>query len=516
MSIVPPNDIPISLDYTSRDYYSLREQLIARVQDRLPNWTATNPADFGVALVEAFAYLGDMLSYYIDRSVNEAFISTATQRDSVINIAQTYGYTPAGYRQAFTVLEFSNSSNTTVTIPKGTVVSGDIVTGDVVNTVYFTTQSDLLLDPTINNGVQETSATEGRSVSLVSTYANQYGELVGTSNGLPNQKYVLSETPVVDGSLSVYVQGGSSYTKWSEVTHIIDYGPADQVFSVSTDENNNVYVNFGDGVSGAIPVNFSQIRVLYTVGGGELGNVPLSSLTSLESVPGLTSNELIALQAIVTVTNTSTGSGGSDPETLSQVRYAAPLTLRTNTRAVTLEDFKNLALGVTNCGKANAYAETWSSVTLYVAPSRNPGSLDQEPGLTDGVANQEYTTLAEDVTSALSSRMLIGTSLTVQPPTYVDIVLTVDYSKKAQYTVDEIELAIRKVLTSSYGYVNSEFEQTIYQQDIEATLNSTIPGLKIAKVSAMHRSGGSGLATLVGAPNEIFRIKEENITIGTL
>ena len=36
MSIVPPSDIPVSLDYTGRDYYSIREQLIARVQDRIP------------------------------------------------------------------------------------------------------------------------------------------------------------------------------------------------------------------------------------------------------------------------------------------------------------------------------------------------------------------------------------------------------------------------------------------------------------------------------------------------
>lgn len=518
MSIVPPSDVPVSLDYTSRDYYSIREQLISRIQDRLPNWAATNPADFGVALVEAFAYMGDLMSYYIDRNVNESFISTATQRDSVVNIAQTYGYIPSGYRQAFVNLTFTNSSDTDViTIPAGTVVSGDVISGDIVTTVYFTTESDVILDPGVDNGIGTMSAKEGRNVSLVSSYANDIGELIGTSDGTPNQSFVLGETPAVDGTLSVYVQDGSSYSKWRQVQHLIDSNPYDQVFTVTSDVDNLLYVNFGDGVSGAIPVNFSEIRVSYTVGGGVIGNVTTGILTNIDYVPGYSTNDLIALQALVSVTNDSIALGGSDPETLSQIRYSAPLTLRANTRAVTLEDFRSLALGVSNCGKAKATSSVWTSVTLYAAPSRNAGDSDLQPGLDDtNTPTSEFTTLAADLTSAISPRTLIGTTVSVQPPTYVDIVLSVQYAKQPQYTASEVEASIKAVLTTYYGYVNVDFGQTIYQQDIETTLNNNVKGLTIAKLTTLHRAGGSGLVTLVGAPNEIFRIKEENISVGTL
>ena len=518
MSIVPPSDIPISLDYTSRDYYSIREQLIARIQDRIPEWAASNPADFGVALVEAFAYMGDLMSYYIDRNVNESFISSATQRDSVINIAQAYGYIPSGYRQATVTLTFTNSSETDViTIPAGTVVSGEVIEGDTVNTVYFTTESDALLDPDIDNGIAEMTANEGRSVTYVSDYANSYGELVGTSDGTPNQSFVLGESPAVDGSLSVYVQGGSSYSKWRQVEHLIDTNPYDQVFTVTSDADNNLYVNFGDGVSGAIPVNFSEIRVLYTVGGGVIGNVTTNTLTTIDAIPGYSTNDLIALQALVTVTNDSVAIGGSDPETLAQIRYAAPLTLRANNRAITLEDFNSLALGVTNCGKANATSDIWTSVTMYVAPSRNEGDSDLQPGLDDNQdPTSEYTTLAADVLSSLQPRTLIGTTLTIQPPTYVDIVLTVQYAKQPQYTETEVEASIKSVLTTYYGYYYNSFQQTIYVQDIETTLNNNVTGLKIAKLLNLHRALDTGLNTLVGEANEIFRIKEENITIGLL
>lgn len=518
MSIVPPSDIPISLDYTGRDYYSIREQLIARIQDRLPNWAASNPADFGVALVEAFAYMGDLMSYYIDRNVNESFISTATQRDSVINIAQTYGYIPSGYRQANVSLTFTNSSETDViTVPKGTVVSGDVIIGDTVNTVYFTTDSDVLIDPDIDNGIATMTAKEGRSVTLVSDYANQFGELVGTSAGTPNQSFVLGENPAVEGTLEVYVQGGASYSKWRQVQHLVDANPFDQVFTVTSDGDNNLYVNFGDGVSGAIPVNFSEIRVVYVVGGGVLGNVTTGILEYIDYVPGLSTNDLIAFQALITVTNDEVGFGGSDPESLSEIRYAAPLTLRANTRAITLEDFNSLALGVTNCGKANATSDIWTSVTLYVAPSRNQGDPDLQPGLDDNEdPTIEYTTLASDIQSALAPNLLIGTSLTVQPPVYVDIVLTVQYAKQPQYTTTEVEASIKSVLTTFYGYYYNTFAQTIYVQDIETTLNNNVTGIKIAKLVNLYRPLGSGLNTLVGDPNEIFRIKEENISIGLL
>jgi hypothetical protein len=518
MSIVPPSDTPIPLDYTSRDYYSIREQLIARIQERIPDWAASNPADFGVALVEAFAYMGDLMSYYIDRNVNESFIATATQRESVVNIAQAYGYIPSGYRQSIVTLTFANSSETDViTIPAGTVVTGDVVIGDTVNTVYFTTDSDVILDPAIDSGTGTMTAKEGRSVTLVSDYANSYGELVGTSDGLPNQSFVLGESPAVDGSLSVYVQAGSAYSKWRQVQHLIDANPYDQVFTVTSDANNNLYVNFGDGVSGAIPVNFSEIRVLYTVGGGVIGNVSTGLLSTFDSIPGLSTNDLIALESIISVTNDEVALGGSDPETLSQIRYAAPLTLRANTRAITLEDFNSLALGVTNCGKANATSDIWTSVTMYVAPSRNSGDSDLQPGLDEAQdPTSEYTTLAADVLDYVSPRTMIGTTLTIQPPSYVDVVVTVQYAKQPQYTEAEVEASIKSVLTTDYGYVNNSFAQTIYVQDIETTLNNKVTGVKIVKLVNLYKALGSGLNTLVGEPNEIFRIKEENISIGLL
>lgn len=511
MSVTPVSNVPISVDYTNRDYYSLREALIARIQNRIPDWTASDPADFGVALVEAFSYMGDIVSYYIDRTANESFLETAIQRKSLIDIAQSYGYIPAGYRQAFVDLTFTNTSSTTITLGQGTVVSADITIGDVVQTVYFTTQADVIVPA---SGQEVVSAVEGRSIQRISTSTNSFGELLGTSSGLPEQMFELSQVSVVDGSVQVYVQDGASYSKWTQVQHIMDYNPTDLVYTVTTDENNVVSINFGDGISGAIPTLLSEIRAEYTIGSGSLGNVPASTLTTIEYIPGLSESQTTAVQSVISVDNLDAAIGGADPETNDQIRISAPASLRSGNRAVTLKDFADLALSVSGVGKANAYASVWTSVTLYIAPSRSAVDTDDAPGL-DALGNPtaEYTRLKEDVETFLDDKLLIGTTVTVQPPTYVDAVLTVQYVRLPQYTADEVETSLKSALLTGFNYVNLAFQDTIYPQDIEFVLIQT-PGVKTVKVAYLYRFGStSDLTTLVGTASEIFRFSEAKLTL---
>jgi hypothetical protein len=510
MSVTPASDIPVSIDYTSRDYYTLRNELISRIQNRIPEWTASDPSDFGVALVEAFAYLGDLINYYIDRNANEAFLITATQRQSVLNIAQTYGYVPAGYRQAFTTLEFTNNNTSGVTIPAGTVVSGDVVIGDTVQTVYFTTADALTVIASVGGvpGTGTITAYEGRSVKLVSSSTTTYGELIGTSTGLPGMSFDLLENPVVDGSLELYVQSGASYSKWTQVQHILDYGPNDLVYTTSLNDDNTVTVVFGDGVSGAIPTLYSEIRALYTVGGGVLGNISTDTINTISYVPGLSESQTTALQSTLLVNNTDVGIGGSDPETTEEIRAAAPLTLRANNRAVTLQDYADLALSVTGVGKANATASVYTSVTLYIAPTRATTDSDPAPGLDgSGSVTSEYTRLKSDVLTYLSDKILLGTSVTVQPPTYVDLLITVNYTKLPQYTAAEIETAIKAKLLSAFGYTGMNFQDVIYPQDIEFVL-AQIPGIKNAKVNVLKKNGLSITTAAGDGTNVVYTLND--------
>jgi hypothetical protein len=252
------------------------------------------------------------------------------------------------------------------------------------------------------------------------------------------------------------------------------------------------------------------------VGGGLIGNVPSDILIDIVYVPGLSTNETTALQSIVTVTNAEPAIGGSDPETTNQIRVSAPASLRAANRAVTLQDYADLSISVSGIGKANAYADVWTSVTIYIAPSRSAIDSDIAPGLDDlGAPTLEYDRLKADVETFLADKILLGTTVTIQPPTYVDLVITLQYAKLNQYTTAEVELSLKQALLTSFGYNGMDFQDTIYPQDIEFALNQ-VPGVKTVKVTALSIEGGSGLNTVVGAEDEIFRFQEDNISIGTI
>ncbi|HSI59409.1 MAG TPA: putative baseplate assembly protein [Ideonella sp.] len=55
--------------------------------------TTRDPADFSIALLDGWASVGDVLSFYQERLANEAFLRTATERRSVLELARLVGYT---------------------------------------------------------------------------------------------------------------------------------------------------------------------------------------------------------------------------------------------------------------------------------------------------------------------------------------------------------------------------------------------------------------------------------------
>ena len=136
------NYIP-QVDYTSRDYSSIRSDLVALIPNILPEWTSTDASDFGITLIELFAYMGDMLNYYIDRSANEGFINTATQRSSVLSIANLLNYTPSNGTPATVTLTFQNSTASIISVPAKTQVATTTTVNGLTTQIIFETDSTI-------------------------------------------------------------------------------------------------------------------------------------------------------------------------------------------------------------------------------------------------------------------------------------------------------------------------------------------------------------------------------------
>ena len=80
--------LPESVDYTDKDFDALRARLIALIKSVFPDWTDFDVASFGNLLVELYAYVGDVLTFYQDNLARESRLVTATQRKSVMALAK--------------------------------------------------------------------------------------------------------------------------------------------------------------------------------------------------------------------------------------------------------------------------------------------------------------------------------------------------------------------------------------------------------------------------------------------
>jgi hypothetical protein len=519
---IPPSSIPLSVDYTNRDFYSLRQALIDRVKFRIASsntleWNGDDPADFGVALVEAFAYMGDVMSYYIDRVANESYLATATQRENILSIARSYGYLPSGYTSASVSVSITNTTGSSVTVPSGSQLVGNIVVNDATIEVIFTTDQELV----IASGAEEVvTASHGeligkRTANLAVDSSDVDGEVLGISDGFPEQSFTLSETSVVEDTITVYVQNGDTYDAWNRVLHISDYGPTDAVYQVVVGADNVQTVVFGDGISGAIPANYAIIKADYVVGGGTIGNIPANILDTLQYAPGLTVEQTTALNNAITIVNDNAASGGSDPESNASIRESAPFALTALNRAVTLADYQTLAESADNVGKAKAVANNRNSVTVYVAPERTEGSAEDYPGMADDLVTPrpEWLTIQENVEDYLSDKTQIGVTVTVAPPTYVPVSVSFQYIKLPEYSTTDIETSLKLALLNSYSYNNNLFGGAIRPEQIEALLVQ-VPGVTSVKVISLYRTGSTAARNvLVGASSEVFVFRQANVTV---
>ncbi len=93
-------------------------QAIAR-SPALRHLTTRRGDDHGITLIELWAAVADILTFYQERIANEAFLRTATRRDAVLRMARMLGYELAPGSAATAFLSFTVEKGKQVRIPVG-------------------------------------------------------------------------------------------------------------------------------------------------------------------------------------------------------------------------------------------------------------------------------------------------------------------------------------------------------------------------------------------------------------
>jgi hypothetical protein len=80
-------------NYTSRDFDSIKLELVKHAKRYYPDtYKDFSDASFGSMVLDSVAYVGDMLSFYLDYQVNELFLDSATEEDNIRKLGEHLGW----------------------------------------------------------------------------------------------------------------------------------------------------------------------------------------------------------------------------------------------------------------------------------------------------------------------------------------------------------------------------------------------------------------------------------------
>jgi hypothetical protein len=95
------------INYTSRDFDSIRKELEDYAKRYYPDtYKDFNKASFGSLMLDTVAYVGDVLSFYLDYQANESFLETAVEYDNVLQLARQLGFKLNRSPSSYGVLTF--------------------------------------------------------------------------------------------------------------------------------------------------------------------------------------------------------------------------------------------------------------------------------------------------------------------------------------------------------------------------------------------------------------------------
>jgi len=88
---MPSRKTPIK--YTSREFDSIRRDLVEHAKRYYPDtFKDFNEASFGSLMIDTVAYIGDIISFYLDYQVNESFMDSAIEYNNIIRLSRQMGY----------------------------------------------------------------------------------------------------------------------------------------------------------------------------------------------------------------------------------------------------------------------------------------------------------------------------------------------------------------------------------------------------------------------------------------
>lgn len=443
-------------------------------------------------LLDVLSYNTFMNNFYTNMAISEMFLDSAQIRDSVVSRAKELNYTPRSARSAVAYVNVTitpNDSPATITIPQGYGF-----TSRIDNTIYtFTTADPIIL-----------SATDGYAANNIPIYEGAYvTERFVVDTSVSNQRFILNNTDVDISSIKVNIQNSSTDTTNSEfiqATSLLGFTSTSKIFFVQAADKSRYELVFGDGIVGAAPINANIINVSYRISKGSSAN-KAATFTPSSAIDGYPTS-------LITVTTAESAYSGSEPETISSIKFNAPRHYQTQERAVTLDDYRTILLAqypdiraINVYGGEKVYPPQYGKVFI---------SID----LTSFVGVPEI--LKESIQSFISSKMPISIEPVVISAdyTYVDVIVTASYNlNTSSKTENDIKnLIVQSVKAFNTNYLN-DYNKTMRYSKLAIAVDGSDSSIVTSNlITRMIKR----ISPVVGTP-QLYNLEYQNsIEVGSL
>ena len=311
-----------------------------------------------------------------------------------------------------------------------------------------------------------------------------FGEVLGVSEGVVGQRFLL-ERPrpvplpgnerhvlevVVDDRIEEWHEVPSfADAKEDEQCFVLDYAAGEVVLGSAVHEQNGAAAGRNRRY-GAVPPKRAELRLRkYATGGGRRGNLSERTLTVLRS----------PIANVASVENRRPASGGVDGEDIENAKLRGPITLRTGGRAVTPEDFEQLAreaapeLARVECIPATGEADAGEARVLVVPKVESDnGELRFE----QLVPSMETINRIKDY---LDPRRVIGVRILVTPPYYRALTIAAKLVARREFDPKDVQGRALEDLYTSFSPISGgrdgngwEFGRDVLQGDVYAVLQA--------------------------------------------
>jgi len=234
-------------------------------------------------------------------------------------------------------------------------------------------------------------------------------------------------------------------------------------FIVEIETDGTAILRFGDDNHGQRPNAGTLFTPEYRIGNGVAGNIGVDSLLHI----------LSSDSAIVAVRNLTPGQGGTEPESIEDVRQRAPYTFRTQERAVTQQDYEEVTErygGIQQVAATPRWTGSWYTWFLTV---------DRKGGLeVDEIFETEIRNHVERFRMA-------GYDLEVDGPLFVPLEIEMFVCVKPEYFRSDVKEALLAVFNNQrltdgrigvFHPDNFTFGQTVYLSPLYAKAQA-VPGV---------------------------------------